>query len=242
MKNVTLVEPKADIEAEGEWVDNEEDSYNEEDDEDEVFDGTKDYHSDSEDEIVLTQPKKTKRSKMADRDFEPFNLITANNICKMEDFSFNPPPRWPPNFQIMSMKGGAGFCHNGYIFKCVDEGSNTLFHHFKCEGCSCRMTLTSVRYDTFKEINVDRNLGKKNKTQFTHTCNEPNYIHKRMFRWYLRQFLVTNNRSFSKKTVMGKTAHLDLLVQNSIGNYQELRGYFASIGRNSQDKKPSPLA
>ena len=62
---------------------------------------------------------------MADKDFEPFNLITAKNICKMEDFSFSPPTRWLPDFQIMSMKRGAGFCHNGYIFKCVDEGSDT---------------------------------------------------------------------------------------------------------------------
>ena len=30
--------------------------------------------------------------------------------------------------------------------------------------------------------------------------------------------------------------HLDPLVQNSIGSYQELRDYFSSIGRKSQDK------
>lgn len=219
-----------------EWIDKVNDPYLKEDDEDELQEENL-VDSDDEERITVEEPK-IKHKDRPNRVTRPFNLLETPNCCMGPDYTFVVPPVWDVNFPIMSKKGGAGFYHDGYIFYCRDEGKDLVNHHYNCEGTGCQMKITVSNFVDFVESNEDRRKRQKTtKAPIYHTCDPPNYLIKRLFRWFLRQYLVVTERGYISTTVIvNKMAGLSDIIKNQIGLHTETRNYFSGISRQSRAK------
>ena len=208
-------DPESDIEVGDEAVYLEGDEYLLEDDEDKILEGEKEQFSDDEVKVppvITTKPPKVLKKILPDRVNATWDLTKVRNICTSEDGSFVIPQVWEKSFPIMARKGGPGFYHDGYIFSCRDEDKDTPLHHYECDGKGCHMKVIAEGFTKFKETGVERdrkNPKKKAKTEEKHTCELPNDLIKRMFRWHLRKCISDdphlNRTNLIEKKVAGKT-------------------------------------
>ena len=238
----------SDIEFEDEEVEEEGDVYLLEDNEDEVLEGDKEYFSNSDPEAleivepakkVPEEPMKVKGKDDPNWMHPVWDLHKAHNKCQGPNFTFVIPKKWKKSFPIMSRKGGAGFYHTIYIYYSRDEGKDHLKYNCQYEGRDCPMRLTTEDFDKFVETNAER--AAKNKVppgrELKHTCNLPNDLLRKMFFWFLRQYVKVSGRKVSSEVVTSKLRYVSKIQEEEIGTFEDIQNYFSSIGRKARDMK-----
>ena len=155
-------------------------------------------------------------------EFESWDILKIPNFAnKGEQFIL--PEVLPYSFPILSKRGNAGFCHNGYLFGCNDEAKKMTTHHYKCEQAECNTKLTTYGVTSFKA------LTKGN------TCFPPEDIIKRLLKWYFRQRQPFNRGISSQEIVTKALANLNSFQKIEVGTIKSLMKYVSDYKRKSDN-------
>ena len=86
------------------------------------------------------------------------------------------------------------------------------------------MRHTTEDFDKFVETNAEREAKNKAppRRELKHTCNLPNDLLRKMFFWFLRQYVKVSGRKVSSEVVTSKLRYVFKIQEEEIGTFEDI--------------------